>query len=601
MIRLILSPITITCACAAFLHVLVYYSGYTFTPGTLADPDGYMRLLRVQQLLETGQWYDQSITLANAPYGHTLPWGRLLDLLILMVYYPLSWVKDSGQALFTAGVWVSPLLLIPGGLALAWAKRNYQLSHDFCLAALAMYLMQPALVNYYVAGRPDHHALLITLFLIQLIVIYGCLRKGSSVRDFVIAGVLMGGSCWVSIEPLAMWVASTLVFSLLWLRQPDRIRQVIAFHAATLVAATAVLLLETPGLLWSDPAVDRLSGYYLLLFLVVLLGWCGIFLFSRKVLLHQMVQRMGVGVITGLVSVGIIYWLATPITSGPMGALPPEILSIWLPRLDEFQPVGTTFSGVLKGVLTWMPVVILALPYVGYRCICCLKQKISPSLHDYAWVVYAVIFTGLIFYQKRWSSYADIIWLIPAALLVGELLTWLSVRQRLVIWRVPALFLLLVVPFIPQVLFSHASEAETASAMSSQTVYREDELLRWAADLSSSRTLLAPFNLSPQLMYRTGHRTVGGNYHTNPEGIIDSYEFLMTSDEVHARQILESRAVDYVIVESTAYEAGFAVTELAASAIFKRLLKGELPEFLEFEKTVGGYQVFRVELSSPGG
>jgi|GEM_PF-6691823 len=594
MIRLLLSPIVITCVLATCLHVFVYYSGYTFTPGTLADPDGYMRLLRVEQLLETGRWYDQSIRLANAPFGHPLPWGRFLDLIILVIYFPLSFFKESREALFTAGVWVSPLLLIPCGVALAWAKQQYQLSRDFCLAALALYLMQPALVNYYVAARPDHHALLITLFLIQVVIVFGCLKRSSWMGGFVVAGILMGGSCWVSIEPLAMWVATTCVFALLWLFQPGCVRQVVAFHASTLIVSMAGLLLETPQAIWNAPVADRLSGYYLILFLVTMLGWCGIWCLSKKVPSQLFLQRVALGVSVGLLAVGMVCYLANPIINGPMGAIPPEILKIWWPRLDEFQPVGSTPAGILDGLFTWLSVTILALPYVVIRGMHLVKQNRNLEMHEYGWIIYAVIFTALIFYQKRWSSYAEIIWIIPAALFTANVLKTLSLKENMTMWRVPCLFVLLMIPFIPKGLMSLVSDSTEGGPVSQVPVYHEQELIEWVESLPATKTLLSPFNVSPQLMYFTGHHTVGGNYHTNAAGIRDSYEFWMTSDLERAAAILGSRNVDYVIIESDMETAGFHKAELGDTTMFRRLLDKDPPEFLSFYRECGGYLIFQV-------
>ncbi|MCZ6591766.1 MAG: hypothetical protein O7B98_11590, partial [Alphaproteobacteria bacterium] len=46
--------------------------------GQLIGPDGYMRLRRVMNLYETGNWYDAFDLRTNAPFGEQLHWTRLL-------------------------------------------------------------------------------------------------------------------------------------------------------------------------------------------------------------------------------------------------------------------------------------------------------------------------------------------------------------------------------------------------------------------------------------------------------------------------------------------------------------------------------------------
>src|SRR3546814_6370121 len=60
-----------------FRDVPVFESG-------LIDPDSYMRMVRVSELAQGWQWFDDTIARANAPYGDVLHWTRPFDLLILL-------------------------------------------------------------------------------------------------------------------------------------------------------------------------------------------------------------------------------------------------------------------------------------------------------------------------------------------------------------------------------------------------------------------------------------------------------------------------------------------------------------------------------------
>lgn len=600
--RLFLSPITITCALAAVLHIFVYYAGLTVSLGTLADPDGYMRLLRVEQLVESGRWTDQVIHLANAPYGHPLPWSRMLDLLMILLALPLMLIKDHRDAIFTAGIWISPLLLIPCGVALTWCRNRFKLSEDFCLAALALFLTQPALVNYFIAARPDHHALLLMLLVVEICLLYGCLQASAGRRHYLAAGVVMGLSFWVSVETLALWLATTMVLAVGWLLKPKRVSDVITFHVSTVLVAAAVILIETPQLLWGDPPVDRLSRHYLMLFLCTLTGWGVLYWCGEKWPHATLKHRMGMGVLAGILAVLGVSMLAAPILRGPMDPISPEMMEVWMSRLDEFHPIGTTLGTVASGVLTWVPVVLLGLPYLGYVIYGKVKKSESVGWMEMSWIIFAVIFTGLIFYQKRWASYADVIWLIPAAVMISRFLSLLGKRVGFSLLRIPCLFVLIGLQMLPGlILGSHqVNEPSLPVTDNHGAAGGGMKLMDWLKQQPSALTVMAPLNLSPEIMYITGMKTVGGNYHTNPAGITDSFAFLMTADVNQARQILTARQVDYVIVEPNVFTAGFRAAELDESSMFLRMQKRLTPDFLIFERECEGYKIFKTALKGSG-
>ncbi len=51
--------------------------------GALSGPDGYMRLVRVEALFETGDWYDNFAARSNVPWGDDQHWTRPFDVLLL--------------------------------------------------------------------------------------------------------------------------------------------------------------------------------------------------------------------------------------------------------------------------------------------------------------------------------------------------------------------------------------------------------------------------------------------------------------------------------------------------------------------------------------
>ncbi len=68
--------------------------------GALWTADGYMRLVRVEALYETGDWYDGVVHRSNAPYGESLHWTRPFDVVLLAGAAPLAPVVGFKTALY---------------------------------------------------------------------------------------------------------------------------------------------------------------------------------------------------------------------------------------------------------------------------------------------------------------------------------------------------------------------------------------------------------------------------------------------------------------------------------------------------------------------
>ena len=106
------------------LFASVFVIGMSQVPwGTLADADGYMRLVRVEWLYSTGQWYDTSVPRANAPHGGVLHWTRPLDVLLFSGAGVGAVAVTFKTALYAWGYVLGPVLMIAALAALWWASR----------------------------------------------------------------------------------------------------------------------------------------------------------------------------------------------------------------------------------------------------------------------------------------------------------------------------------------------------------------------------------------------------------------------------------------------------------------------------------------------
>ena len=91
--------------------------------GELIGTDGYVRLTRVTDLYETGDWYHPAPMKTNTPYGDTSHWTRPFDVVLLAGAIPLSKWVGFESSLFAWGVAISPVLLALTLIALHWAVK----------------------------------------------------------------------------------------------------------------------------------------------------------------------------------------------------------------------------------------------------------------------------------------------------------------------------------------------------------------------------------------------------------------------------------------------------------------------------------------------
>ena len=274
--------ILIPLGCLALLQAL--FAWHDMVPvfsGGLADTDAYVRMVRVLDLHEHGDWFDSSLARVNPPEGHVQHWTRPLDALLLAGALALEPVLGFRAGLHLWGVLISPVLFALCLLALEWATRPIFAPDTRLLACLA-FLMQPLIQAYTIIGRPDHHSLQLLLFVLAI----GCTLRLVLGRDrpmALAAGAVMALSLWVSPEALVITAGSLGVLGVYWLLGD---RAMAPNCRDSLVAATTclalALALERGPEAWSVVENDRLSLLHVVLFGLMATFWAVVARYERR-------------------------------------------------------------------------------------------------------------------------------------------------------------------------------------------------------------------------------------------------------------------------------------------------------------------------------
>jgi hypothetical protein len=261
-------PGVLILASVAALHAALVLSGLVpaFEAGTvnLFDPDSYTRLLRVAQLHATGRWYDATLAAINAPFGLELHWTRPLDVLLLAGAGLLGIALPFPAALEWSGLLLAPVLHGVAALLLWYGSKPLLGVPERALAVL-LFLAQRSLTADFVTGFADHHALVMSLTLGQLVAVVN--------GRLLLAGIAAGLGIWVSPECLLLLPVPLMTLALLWVRTGgDEPRDGLRFCAGAVAALDVGLALERPPAQWPTVDLFRISVVHIALGVLLLAG-----------------------------------------------------------------------------------------------------------------------------------------------------------------------------------------------------------------------------------------------------------------------------------------------------------------------------------------
>ncbi|HSA79200.1 MAG TPA: hypothetical protein VLE23_00170 [Geminicoccaceae bacterium] len=605
---LILLPL----GCLVLAQTLLAWTGVTpVLDGALADPDSYMRLNRVLALHDGGAWFDPRDPRINPPEGHVQHWTRPLDALLFAGAWLLEPFLGFREALHVLGVLLSPVVLCLCLIALAWASAPV-LDRDARLFACLALLTQPTVVAYSSLGRPDHHTLLLLLFILFVGQILRLLDGATERRLALGAGAVAALGVWISPEALSFIAPGLLALGLGWLLGQGGLashhRNLLA--SATLFLALALIIERGPTAL-SAIENDRLSLVHVTLFALLGLFWTVVPyrrdrdrpLFRQQRAARRAVhgrlpaqrqiraarQWPPIPLRTGLAAAGaaglaaLMLILFPVLLQGPLGPVDPLYQSLRLERIVEVQPLIAleTLSAAELGhaanrLIQIVGIAAVALPFL-------VVLLVRPSATQRLWLAVALVlavFLPLAFYQVRWSIYAQVALLLPYSAGVGWLLHRLA---RLVPGGALVLcrpLVILIGLFWPLLLGQAFPRKQIVTADQGCPIDRLAPALA-AAGGGASGTVLGMADYGPEILYRTAHAVLSIPNHRPQPGFAATLRILSATDPAAARAELERAGVDWILLCPNPVErAVFAAGAPSGTSLYRRLIDGQAPAWL---------------------
>ena len=580
--------------------------------GGFVDTDDYMRMVRVEHLWQSSAWFDALIPRIDPPNGLALHWTRPMDILLLAGAGLAAPFLSFQAALFWWGALVSPVLLVVSLCAIGWAAAPIFPRLWLPLVAF-IFVAQPADLARFMIGRPDHHGLLILLFILSLGFALRVLASPERKHNAVAAGLIGALAIWVSIESLVLVITIIATFGLCWLLGDRRMLRALVSYSTVLCAGLVLALLAERGPAGlSVVEIDKISILHLMMFALNALSWWVLLAAEKREWLDLGPTRRAIWAGSAMAVSLLLFWLQFPQAfADPMGAGGDLYLRKHFVNIAEIQQLIDVsdlqmdrWAKAVGSAVLWLGIAIPALPWLAYR----LWR--SRGVARWHWLLIALVslaYVPLTLYQVRWASYAETVLVLPYADLAVAIAARLSVRfsERALGMIRPFVFAAMCTwMFVPGAIAGTSDEdtgavvkgRETCPIKSLSTVLNDPTGLG-----DSPKLILALIDFGPELLYRTGHAVLSIPNHRPQPGFTASYHIMAAEDFDVAQELLTERQVDLVAICLGSNESWFYESDTGGRTLYQALSDGAPPAFLApvpLPDEVGGFRVFKVRPTS---
>lgn len=513
--------------------------------GLLLDPDCYMHLQRALRLMTEGGWHTTVDPRINAPFGYTIHWTAVFDLLLVAGAVPLKALGlNAHTALYVWGCAISPLLLMAALAVYAWGVRP-RIAGPAFLWLTVLIFTQPQLAGSFIAGRPDHHSLVLGLMLAQLAWAYAVFDGRAGPRWAIAAGVMVGLQLATSVEALLTILLMSSALVAAWLFYCHNTLRALALYLGAATITVLAWLMWEGGRFLVVPAYDRVSVAHGLALACGTAGIAAIAFAVARGLLAGPGRKFAALAGALIFAAGVMAVTYPDFFLGPWPHLDPVIVA-WHEQIGELQPLAKVSWSGLAAFLAQMTAPLLALPLVIRRLARgpeADKPMMMLSLIGF------VLFGGLALFQMRWSGETQAVILLPwtlttiaimqseAAVPIGS--TRLPVRT----FVLGAALLLQVLPTIATQTAQGAEQFDTHP----RTACNWNGAIRvLQQSLPDNAIVMAPLDHGPEILWRTNARIIAGPYEMLP-ALKDTATFLH-GDEAAAREVAARRGISHVLV-----------------------------------------------------
>jgi len=499
------------------------------------EADCYSQLARVQRILDGQGLLQNHFDVENWPEGLVPSTTAPFDYAILLLYFPL-WLFTK-HPLDWAGALVSPALwIVLVGFWLLIRSREFTLLGRGLLIAGSAVL--PSLIWATAFGRPRHQSLILALMAMGLTAEYERWQLELAPKRAwnIFAGLVWGLACWTSLFEPVVAAGSIIVFNLI-MRRRENPAFLITFGVVLFVMSLCegghllgnlqhiyhlrnspyainwlhgiaeVVPVDFPGM------IDRLSYVFLISPIVAWLLWprrlvnkTDILLILLTALLTGLTWQQGrwsyYASLTGLFL--LVRYCQTP---------------------RPAEGAALTVAGGIDRII----LIVLSVPFLYW----CSLIGASPNGGDLLLILLILALVALALLPNEWAGYFSI----------GNPLSDEGVGPL-----TPNFWMRIIIVAVLFIGSTRNDSEQVSNHGKVPPIQPSLQLVQISRAIDEPGAILAPWWLSPGLLYFSGHPVVSGSSHEGMSGIVASAKFFSTTSWPEAEKILDQRKVRWVVV-----------------------------------------------------
>ncbi|WP_340675135.1 hypothetical protein [Paraperlucidibaca sp.] len=580
-------PITLTRNKALFAVILIMMAvlgrniasqAADLSSANLPNPDSYYKLVILKDYTpETGF---QFIARDNAPYGSWIHWSLPHTWTIWQLHRGLmAFGVEKEAALLWAGGGLTMLSMLLLALFLALAVANVGSPQAAIVSALAL-ASSPPLFGYGQLVQITHHIFM----LVPLAAAAACfLRREfrlSRWQDYI-GGALLGLALWISPETMPLVLALAAMRAVIRLQHP--------LSGSVWPVAVGLLgilligwLVDPPPPTFTAWALDHISLSWLLFggLLSCLLLHADSCVRRELPLLRSMQEQ-----IFALVLAAMCWLLLVPdALSGPTGLIPDELRVLWYGQIKELKSVEWPSE--------WLA--YLLLPLIAAVMLGCVAWQ-NRSLWMLVLAVSTLIYAVLGATHIRMGAAAAFISALAFSIGLSKIRAFISLHNSNTPLREQFLCAFLILSLPLQVYGAMGlSYFENRGFLNEGGKESESCNLSDALPVLNSipfGTVLTNPNLGPELLFKTQHRIIAGNYHHNVSGLIDSFKLLRSIEpDKEAKALMKARDISYIL--SCTEVLGSLRSGRNDKALSQRIAAAEIVDWLSYREVTEDWRLY---------
>jgi hypothetical protein len=586
----------------ALLHLLSVLNGTSpILERAYVGTDTYARMVRVQDLLQHGEWFNSTYERINPPLGLVSHWTRPFDALLVAGVFVLEPILDRTSAIYWSGALVSPVLQLATLFVLYFGARSI-FGRDWAFLCSILFIIQPTVSQAFIAGRPDHHAAQHFLSILSVVLTFHLLRHPFNRRLCLALGGVFALALWTAVETILVVFGCLAGLGLAWLlwSRDFAIKGLYVSVSAT-VAGFAALYLEhgAAGFTRAAMELDRYSLFHALWFVLLLGFWAALFLWERgRDHAPPMPARVLAASLCGAAAICALWVIFPTFFSGDWFPVDPVFLNTHKIFISEGQPVVSW--DLYEKVGLWLTMnrffhwFGFLLPGSVFLLFLLWRRE------DQDWPVW--LFVGLtLFVVTAFAVSArnvafrsiptmELLVLFPYAEMVARVYRRLSGLPS--VWGAATRSAVLLVLAAWPLLFSAEVVARRVDAEAGKDAAESCPISELAEHLGNSepwrrppKRIMAHADYGPEIMFRTPHAVFSIPIHRLQPGYTTTYRALTAETGSAAREIIVQSEVDLIVICRTGsiallFRRGAYETNPDLPTFSEQLLEGRIPSWL---------------------